>query len=436
MGTRLGRGIACRFLAQASWILAAVFAAAGEVSQTAAKMERFGFATDVDYLDGPEREAIGSGRGTFTTIDTDGNLFIVNQHITAVIRCLRADGRVVTIAGDDRWPGNHKLAEGPAAYLMSRGWPGMAGLYTRLGGVIVAYGLPLNGEERGRLYFYWPGEMPHKIFMRKEDGRWWFRRLGQPGKLKPPTVVGQKVKLDETDLTDARIGNGCVVWGGNVYLLDEARGEMTCVLVLRDYFPKALALYDQWRGGGSGQRPAEIKVPDNIVRADDGAVYVVYYWRGPPHGVFRILPDTIQVEHIVADNSGRMKGLGANRDGRGLMTTWHGGPADVYTSGSVVFLHSIDSQVVRRWLNGRVSTLCHDGEWRETRGRAPGEAAVWAGYYQPSPGGAGYIHITHAGQESGDNRFYKIGPIDFGKPTVGPLQTDIPAVGREDGAPK
>jgi hypothetical protein len=341
------------------------------------------------------------------------------------------DGIVETIAGDDRWPGNLKLSEGPAAYFPAYGMGPQAGDYSIPGAIITVSGLPLKGEEHGCIYFSWPNESPFKIYKSKEKGgRWWFKRIGTPGKSKPPAKAGEVAKLEETDLTGAKIGNGFIVWNGNVYEFDEAKMEMKCLFTLDEYISRVESVITNW----PGKRPGvSIGAPEHVARTSDGNFFLIYFWKTYPGGnVFKISSNGKQFEHIVKDVSDELKGkgVGANYDGHGLATTWHCGPADISTCGNVLFLHSIDSVAVRRWMNGRVSTLCYDGEWRENpKGRgARGGVAVMAKHYQPGQGNPtnNYIYITYPGEENGgDRRVYRFGPVDFTKPTLEPL-VDIP----------
>lgn len=409
----------------------------GEGTKVEVQRTHIAFASDIDYLDGLSLEALGNGNGNgaLPTTDREGNLYLIWKYATRRIRCVRVDGIVETIAGDDRWPGNLGLTEGPAAYFPCWAMPPQAGGYSIPGAIITVSGLPLKGEDQGCIYFYWPRQSPYKIYKSKEKkGRWWFKRIGAPDKSNPPTSAGQIAKLDETNLTDARIANGFIVWKGNVYEFDEAKGEMKCLFTLQDYISKVESVLTNW----SGKRPGvSLGAPEHIERTSDGNFFLSYFWKTYPAGnIFKISPDGKQLEHIVKDISWEVKGtgVGANRDGDGLTTTWHCGPADISTCGNVLFLHAIDSVVVRRWMNGRVSTLCFDGEWRETpRGRGiPGWVA--GKHYQPGQGNPkyNYIYITYPGEENGgDIRVYRFGPIDFTKPTVGPLTEPLQQIKKE-----
>jgi len=119
------------------------------------KLEHYAFASDRETLDGPNLEALGTGHGALPAVDSEGNVYFIVKYSTSRIRCVRADGWTETLAGDDRWPGNFKANEGPAAYFPNR-WNGpRAGNSCVPGALLTVYGLPLKGEEYGRIYFHW-----------------------------------------------------------------------------------------------------------------------------------------------------------------------------------------------------------------------------------------------------------------------------------------
>ncbi|GBD36632.1 hypothetical protein HRbin36_01757 [bacterium HR36] len=150
-------------------------------------------------------------------------------------------------------------------------------------------------------------------------------------------------------------------------------------------------------------------------RAEDGTVYLLYYHKTYPAGhVFRISADRKTCEHIVAHNT-NLKG--ANIDGEGLMTTWHCGPAMILTASNELFLLAIDSNMVRRWKNGRVSTLFLDGEWREAPTHVKNIQPVRFNGFAPAQHGLPYIYIFYPGEDAfGDVRAFRFGPVDFHKP--------------------
>jgi hypothetical protein len=422
----IGTGILLSALAAAGWAAQGADGG-GAPAGSAPKWEHYAFASSVENLDGPNLEALGTGHGALPTTDSEGNVYFILKYSTCRIRCLRADGWTETIAGDDRWPGVSGLAEGPAAYFPNRWMGPSAGNSCRPGALLTVYGLPLKGEEYGRIYFHWQGTAPYKIFRNKgQNGRWWFKRLGTPGKPKPPTTVGQTVKLEDVDLTGAKVRSGMIAWQGNVYTFDEPKGEMTCSFTLADYEPKVLEML------GRVGRP--VGEPEHYIRTDDGYVYLLYYWKtyDVQGQVFRMSPDRKKFERIISDATQRLKGqrLSSNFDGNGLLTTWHCGPADITFSGNTLLTYSIDSTIVRRWVNGRVSSLCRDGEWRENPGRAGG-GVVGAGYYQAGHHGNKWFYIF-SGVENGNDRTYRFGPVDVAKPTVGPLQEEPKAANKKE----
>ena len=156
-----------------------------------------------------------------------------------------------------------------------------------------------------------------------------------------------------------------------------------------------------------------------MVLAADGTMFLMHPWRDG--NVFRVSSDLSTFEYIVQNNR---SADGANIDGPGLQSSWHCGPSYLQAAGGVLFLRAIDSPSTRRWENGRVSVLCLDGEWREHFAREDKRKLI-------SPSGMGYraadhglpyidVHYVGAGIGSGF-RMFRFGPVDFTKPTVGPL---------------
>ena len=93
-----------------------------------------------------------------------------------------------------------------------------------------------------------------------------------------------------------------------------------------------------------------------------------------------------------------------------------------------LFLCAHDDAYLRRARNGRVSTLCKDGEWRElVRERAKKEALHWfrwlRGNMCPAPGPNG----TSVTPMVSISRYltFRVKGIDYGKPVIGP-QLPIP----------
>ena len=152
-----------------------------------------------------------------------------------------------------------------------------------------------------------------------------------------------------------------------------------------------------------------------MILAEDGTMYIMHPWREGK--VFKISADRSKLEYVVQNNKD-IKGW--NLDGPGLYSTWHCGPSWIKMSGDTLFLRAIDSPSTRRLRDGRISVLCMDGEWREHSIEGKRRDVM-------SPSGMGYrvadhglpclfIHYTGA-----DHRMFKYGPVDFTKPTIGPL---------------
>jgi hypothetical protein len=84
-----------------------------------------------------------------------------------------------------------------------------------------------------------------------------------------------------------------------------------------------------------------------------------------------------------------------------------------------LFPGSADESDARRIRDGRASTLCKDGEWREVVTGTTGPESSLNGYFRgwcPGPNGTAYTFYV-AGNEI---RVFKLSGIDWNKPTVGP----------------
>ena len=146
-------------------------------------------------------------------------------------------------------------------------------------------------------------------------------------------------------------------------------------------------------------------------------MYVLYYGASYPSGqVFRVSKDRGKVEEITRSTQG-FKSV----DGSGLKAGYCCGPYNVQAYKDIVILLSVDANLVRRWKDGRISTLCEsDGEWREL---VPGARfrGVTAKGFSAEPR-LGCVYLYYGGEERGGmTGLYKFDPVDFLKPTVGPL---------------
>jgi hypothetical protein len=98
----------------------------------------------------------------------------------------------------------------------------------------------------------------------------------------------------------------------------------------------------------------------------------------------------------------------------------------------IIFLTAVDDCQFRRLKDGRISTLCKDGNWREFAKKSHAQTGNYSLYEEcamdkaPAWGRAwvmgdkGYYYQLYR-LGSGDAQIYRIGPIDFGKPTIGTL---------------
>ncbi|MBA4387169.1 MAG: hypothetical protein C0404_04250 [Verrucomicrobia bacterium] len=344
-----------------------------------------------DYLDGPRLGAmVMAHRGV--TCDNQDNLYVLPAFGLPALRCIRANGMVETITGDDRPLNDLGLSEGPAAFL-----PRLSA-YGGFGSVaswMSVQGAPFDGEEKGSIYIGATGGPAFRIFRNgAKNGRWWFKRLAFAD-LKRPFLVG--VESDGTSLG--------VVCDGSYYRYDSRKETIVPLLNFADYttrMDKAI-----------GKKVA----PDAIVRAADGTFYL---W-DRAGGIFRIPPDKSKCELIIAPRGNSGGPRSPVFDGPGMTADFFDGPYLCgYRSPHTLFVTAVDDGYLRRWRDGRVSTWSSkDGEWHETAGRP---TVGWFYGWCMGPRDANYAYNTYSGQcRDGDDRIFKIGPIDFDRPTVGPL---------------
>lgn len=355
----------------------------------------YAVAAPWDYLDGPRMGAmIMAHRGSMC--DDQDNLYLLTYYGLPVLRCIRANGMVETITGDDRPLNDLGLSEGPAAFL-----PRLSayGGFGSIASWMSVQGAPFDGEEKGSIYVGATGGPAFRVFRNKaQGGRWWFKRLAFAD-LKRPFKVA--VESDGSSLG--------VVCDGSYYRYDAGKGTLTPLLSFADYATKMEK--------ATGKKV----VPEAIVRAEDGAFYL---WNnsgeaGSGKGVFHIPPDKSRCEQIITQHA---HGQGGNKmDGPGMTSTYFGGPILCgYRPPQTLFVTAVDDGLLRRWREGRVSTWSEkDGEWHEFAKLPPNQ---WFYGWCPGPRGSNYAYNTYNGQcRDGDDRIFKIGPIDFDKPTVGPL---------------
>ncbi|GBD36582.1 hypothetical protein HRbin36_01707 [bacterium HR36] len=403
------------------------------------KYEHFAFCCVEGYLDGPSKEAM-SAVTKAASVDDEGNLYFVPAQGDGCLRVARIDGTVQTIAGADYWQGSLPAEEGPAAFIPH---------LQRAGGIgnpvstCVAVGSPLKDGPDGQPLGYLITRGGHgtgldnaiyKIWRNKEKGgRWWFRIIAGTGTNLPPTTVGQSVpaknvrfpRLPFVNKRELANGKTEVVLHseGNVWVYDDRQGTLTCVLTASQYM--GAEVWKTLRQGRPVTQP-----PQRMGFWPDGSFILNTYQETYPIGcVLKVTPDGKQVELLATNPRGSVDKA---FDGDALnQTAFFGGPllagGGAYPQG-VVLLTAVDDALLRRLKDGRVATLCKDGEWREfpTKRAAGGgeltwqecpadKAPAWGRGWVMAPGGYFYQLYSMGG---GDAWVWRVGPIDWNKPTL------------------
>lgn len=372
--------------------------AKSEPVQGPPQMIHYALAAYWDYLDGPRLGAMAMSHRDSMCDDGD-NLYILTAVGLQALRCVRASGMVETITGDDRPLGDLGMNEGPAAFLprlsASASFGGTASWMS-------VRGTPYEGEDKGAIYIGPHGRGApvggaYRVFRNKaQGGRWWFKQLSF-GELTRPFKVS--VESDGKSLG--------IVCDGNYYRYDEAKGTITPLLVFADY----------------KDQTAPARGAEDIVRAEDGAFYLYwrYYGGKETTGIHRISADKSKCEFLIKKRL-HNEGPGWTHDGPGMTSGYFDGPyIHAYRPPHTLFLNAVDDGLLRRWRDGRVATYSDkEGEWREYP-KKPGFNQLFKGWCM-GPRGSNYVYNTYNGQcKGGDDRIFKIGPIDFDKATVGPL---------------
>jgi hypothetical protein len=376
----------------------------------------FAFVLPGGYLNGPRREAMDH-RGGFNPAEADakGNIYGVGVYGGTLVRCIRADGQVETITGDDFTMADFKLDEGPASALGTPPEGFTFGLAAPT--LLMVEGAPADGEGKGHLLLAMKNQV-FKIWKNAEKGnRWWFKRIIGGGKAKLPEARGQSVAA-----LDAGFQLYGVQWDKDHKLILFTEGwaykydgdKLTCILSYNDYKDKAL------KSPKSGRPVA----PRQFFLAADGSVYLGYYfcsdeaYRGQVPGIWRLSPDGSKAEPF-AKNSGRSKG---KYDGDALTEAAfycgpHFGGNSIFNPPEIFLTAAHDEATIRRIKDGRTSRLCWDGEWREVPSEGGKQMIYIIGLTRGGPDtmfGAGATGIGR----SNDYRMYLIKGIDFSKPTA------------------
>ncbi|GIW84110.1 MAG: hypothetical protein N3E46_00235 [Gemmataceae bacterium] len=399
------------------------------------KYEHFAFCCMDGYLDGPRKEAMAPVTKA-VSVDDEGNLYFIPAHGDSGLRVARMDGMVETIAGADYWHGRLNVDEGPASFIPH---------LQRVGGIgnpistVVAVGNPLRDGPDGQPAGYLLTRAGlgtgleysiYKVWRNKEKGgRWWFKRIIGLGKSAPPTEVGKSIAAKDVFfdklpfITTGRVGGKLNVYfhsEGNLWQYDDAQGTLTCVLSTADYLGKPEI---GTRHDGKPLPPAE-----KIVVTPDGSFYLGWYQGNYPKGtVVKVTADRKKAWRVAQDAGDVNK----RWDGDALtQAAFFGGPllAGGTWAPDIVFFGAVDDAPLRRFKDGRVSTLCKDGEWREFPTKQasgggeltwqacpPDKAPAWGrGWVMADPG---YFYQLYS-MGGGDAWVWRVGPIDFGKESI------------------
>jgi hypothetical protein len=158
--------------------------------------------------------------------------------------------------------------------------------------------------------------------------------------------------------------------------------------------------------------------PSLGVMGGDGTFYLCTYfgagYGGKAPAVWRVKGDG-KIEPYLHSRSN------IGRDGPGLETGYFCGPHIWMERNDprlippdCLYISTHDDSWLRRARDGRVSTLCYDGEWRELP-RCQTDGVRWFRNFSPGPGGTAIV--------SAHNKVIKclVSGIDYGKPVIGPL---------------
>jgi len=390
--------------------------AADKPLQKVPQREHFAFCNCFEYLDGPRLEAM-SGRSPNLAWDERGNIYFFATFWYGAIRCIRTDGRVVTIAGNDYWTPDLNLSEGPAsAFPSPTGGSGTNFSYPS--GGIAVQGAPDEGEDKGCIYVASHHGGIYRIFRNKsKNNRWWFAQAIGFGKAAVPRKRGETVAAKSVNLSyvsNLQIGlNGRLQLFVKGSFLEYHDGKLTCLLGPEDYVGKA-------DNGGPRQSCSEGYL------AGDGSFYLGTYYDGEGYGsrgvaIYRakLANGIVKVEPVAKAQSSQP------RDGNALTEAgWFCGPHFAfgrnearYQPPNVVFTSSHDEATLRRILDGRSATLCSDGQWREVTKGDPKTTPWWFHMCRIGPDGTFY-QIYRGGDWGTDQRMYRITGIDSTRPTA------------------
>ncbi len=401
--------------------------------------EHFAFCCVEGYLDGPSKQAMSSVTKA-ASVDDEGNLFFVPVHGDGGLRVARMDGKVQTIAGADYWQGSLSATEGPASSIPHLQREGGIGTPTS---TCVAVGSPLKDDPDGQPAGYLLTRAGHgtgldnviyKVWRNPtQGGRWWFKVITGTGTTYPPTQVGQSIEAAKARfrvlpfIAKRRLAQGkteVVFYSeGNVWVYDDQRGTLTCILSAAQYMGAEI-----WKRIHPQGKPVT-QPPRRMAFLPDGSFILNTYQETYPIGcVLKVSADGKEVTLLCTNAKGSVDKA---FDGDALKdVAFFGGPllAGGVFPPDVIGLGAVDDALLRRLYQGRVATLCKDGEWREfpTKHAAgggeltwrqcpPDKAPAWGRGWIMAPGGYFYQLYCMGG---GDAWVWRVGPVDWTKPSI------------------
>jgi hypothetical protein len=391
----------------------------------ALKPEHFAFSHSSHfYLDGPKLEAsCPNGYGSTGLIDDDGNVWFGHGGgfgTGSGGRCAIAEtGMIRPFLGDDYWASDFPVEEGPgsAALIMEFS----AGLGQRRETQFV-WGSPLKGGDKGFILFS-DGVVVRKAWKNPDkDNRWWFKKIIGGGNKPLPTAksgaIGAREAKVNINMTQVMPDGRIIMFaqGGFYEYKDE---KLICLLGYDDY--SNLGVIPQ-KGG-------KADIPSMGVLGGDGTFYMGTYfgtgYGGKSPTVYRVVPGGKLEAYAKTVIGKHLDGAALQSGGLCGYQIYAWTHNNRYLAADCVYVLCIDEQRIRRIRDGRVSTLCEDGEWRELP-KIPRYDWRWAYFFAPGPNGMATIDGSGSNPEHTISVTFALRGIDWKKSTLGPL-IDSPA---------
>jgi hypothetical protein len=324
-----------------------------------------------------------------------------------------ANGRVITITGNEYYLPDYNLTEGPASALATLG-PRIYIFAAPLVSFMIQ-GVPVKGEGHGAIYAHTMKDEIVKIWKRADNGRWWFKRvIGGGGSVAPASHGGVIAGLSLNKAKSVMSGphrSVMVFANSGLFQFDTGTGQLTCLCGQDDYSTVGRALISP--------SLSVLSFPNEAYVDSVGAFYFNWY-SASVGGTVRVTPGLDSITLFCKDNGDEIDGpvetagffCGPQVRSHRNMCMFM--PAGLMTNGSQ------DENVLRRVYNKRISTLCLDGEWREFAGssEAPNHNGCKWFYLDvtPGPSNTAFTAYMYTGL-TWDLRFYKVTGVDLGKST-------------------